>query len=359
MSIIISKAGKNAQRLDRTSIVQEDYLQSYIYANPESLPIDEIREDLKLLILAREFSTGSGPIDALGIDQDGNIYIIETKLYKNPDKRLVLAQALDYGASLWRSYENSEEFFNRLENAVNTTFGVTLNEKIQDFYDAEIDEVKNLLQSVRQNLSDGNFRFVILMDRLEDRLKDLITFVNQNSRFDVFGVELEFYQFQKYEILIPKLYGAEVKKEIVGPKTPSARQSWNETSFFEAAEKHLTPQEIEGLKELYEFSDQHADQLTWGTGAQTGSFNAKLNQINPTKSLYTMNSDGTLCLNFRWLGSEEKTTALVEKLGQKLRQLHGFDMPDNFNEKYINVSVEQWAPQVGAFIAIIQEVLRA
>jgi hypothetical protein len=70
---------------------------------------------LRLLILAREFPTVSGPIDALGIDQDGNIYVIETKLAKNPDKRYVLAQVLDYGAALWRTYENGDEFIARLE----------------------------------------------------------------------------------------------------------------------------------------------------------------------------------------------------------------------------------------------------
>ncbi len=62
MSIIISKEGKNAERLDRTSIAQENYLQEYILDNPKTLPIDDIKEDLRLLILAREFPTGSGPI---------------------------------------------------------------------------------------------------------------------------------------------------------------------------------------------------------------------------------------------------------------------------------------------------------
>lgn len=72
------------------------------------------------MILAREFPTGSGAIDALGVDQDGELYLIETKL------------------------------------------------------------------------EAGSFRFVVLMDRLEPRLKDLIAFINRNCRFDVFGVELDF-----------------------------------------------------------------------------------------------------------------------------------------------------------------------
>lgn len=76
-------------------------MQNYIQENPEALPVYEIREDIRLFIIAREFPTKSGPIDALGIDKDGEVYIIETKLYKNPDKRLVVAQVLDYGAAVW------------------------------------------------------------------------------------------------------------------------------------------------------------------------------------------------------------------------------------------------------------------
>lgn len=65
MSIIISKDGQHAQRLERTPIQQEEYLQNYIHRNPDALPLNELKDDLRLLILAREFNTPSGPIDAL------------------------------------------------------------------------------------------------------------------------------------------------------------------------------------------------------------------------------------------------------------------------------------------------------
>lgn len=47
-------------------------------------------------------------IDAVALDQNGDIYLIETKLYKNPDKRQVIAQVLDYGASLWTRVASRE-----------------------------------------------------------------------------------------------------------------------------------------------------------------------------------------------------------------------------------------------------------
>lgn len=83
-----------------------------------------------------------------------------------------------------------------------------------EFFELSRDEVDALLENTRRNLSDGNFKFVVLMDHLHDQLKDLIIFLNNNSEFTIYAVELEYYKHQDFEILIPKLYGAEVKKDI-------------------------------------------------------------------------------------------------------------------------------------------------
>ena len=48
-----------------------------------------VGDDLRLLVLARELPTRAGPIDAFGLDQEGDPYLIETKLSRNDDKRKV------------------------------------------------------------------------------------------------------------------------------------------------------------------------------------------------------------------------------------------------------------------------------
>jgi hypothetical protein len=55
------------------------------------------------------------------------------------------------------------------------------------------------------------------MDSMDERLKDLITYINQKSQFDIYGVELEYYKHDEYEIVIPKMYGVEVKKDAPPP----------------------------------------------------------------------------------------------------------------------------------------------
>ena len=47
-------------------------------------------------------------------------------------------------------------------------------------------EVETLLTNMKKNFSSGNFKFVVLMDKLHSQLKDLIVFINQNSQFDIF-----------------------------------------------------------------------------------------------------------------------------------------------------------------------------
>lgn len=355
MGIIVSRQGENARKLEPTRVAQEDYLQAYIKNNPQTIPVDEIEEDARLLILAREFPTISGPVDAIGIDQDGSIYIVETKLARNPDKRHVLAQVLDYGAALWRTYENVDEFIERLERSTVADTGLTLGDTVRDFFGEDVDDVAAVLQAVRQKLSAGDFRFVVLMDHIEDRLKNLISFVNRNSQFTIYGVELEFYQFDSYEILIPKLYGAEVTKEVSVPRTGGVKQKWNETSFFAKAESKLSAEAVEGLRRLYEFSAK-CGTVKWNTN-QTGSFSVKFVRLNPTKGFYTVSSDGMLELNLGW-HEVGNALAAANRLREELKRLPDLDNGKNFQQQHVLLQVGNWAPQVDAVVEVIRGIVQ-
>ncbi|MFH1088434.1 MAG: hypothetical protein V1719_01165 [Patescibacteria group bacterium] len=214
MAIIISKSGKNAQKIDQSRFEQEDALQKYIYENPGVIPLYDIKDNARPIILAREYPTESGPIDAFAIDTDGDIYLIETKLYQNPDKRRVVAQVLDYGASLWKHDTDWEEFTAKIEQEVKKHFNQGLFERLQDELGLDVVGAQQLWDNVRIKLDDSSYKFVVLMDHLDDRLKDLIGYLNQNSKFDIYAVELEYYKFNDLEIVIPKLFGAGTKKQV-------------------------------------------------------------------------------------------------------------------------------------------------
>lgn len=345
------------KKIEKPFIDQEDYLQQYIYDNPDTIPLYEIKEDIRICILAREVPTHIGSINALGIDKDGEIYIIETKLYKNPDKRLVVAQVLDYSASLWKNNTNFDNFINLFEKENIQKFNTNLFQRLKDFFQLTNEEISILFENLKRNLSDGNFKFVVLMDRLHSQLKDLIIFINQNSQFDIFAVELDYYKYQDYEILIPKLFGAEVKKDINIPGTTGGRKRWNETEFFTEINSNLDSKYSKSIKKLFDFLKQEADQISWGTGISRGSFNPKFNKIS-VRSIYTVFTDGTLQISFGWLNDNDETKMIRQIYGNSLIKIKDFSIPKDFTESYVSISVEKWYSYVDEFIKIIKEITK-
>ena len=139
------------------------------------------------------------------------------------------------------------------------------------------------------------------MDTLESRLKDLILFVNQNSQFDIYAVELEYYRFEDYEIMIPRLFGAEVKKDVQVASGSSSRRHWTREQFVEDAQQKNDGTTFTLVKELLEFSEKNCDEIGYGTSARNGSVTAKVRGKTALYSLYTLFSNGKLSLNFGYL----------------------------------------------------------
>jgi len=295
MAIIISSNGKKAVKVDKSSFDKEDHLQKYIYDNPESIPLYDIKEDIRLLILAREFPTNSGPIDAIGIDKYGELYIVETKLYANADKRKVIAQSLDYGAALWKHSNDFNEFLGILDEHTQKVFKLRTAEKIGEFFEIDDESVDMIIDKARVNLNSGIFHFVVLMDKLDDRLKDLILYVNQNSQFDIYAVELEYYKHGNQEIIIPRIFGAEVKKDL---KTKTAKGSgtlWNWELFKERL-KDFGEEEVIVAEKIIEWAGNNNIEIEWGTSQRGSFFLTFYNKKGRWFCPFSVNGDATI----RW-----------------------------------------------------------
>ncbi len=352
MPIIISNNGQKAVRVDKSSIEKEDFLQQYIYENPESIPLYEIKEDIQLLILAREFPTNSGPIDAIGIDKYGELYIVETKLFANADKRKVIAQSLDYGAALWKHSNDFNEFLGILDEHTQRVFKLRTTEKIAEFFGLETSDVDVIIDKARTNLNNGVFHFVVLMDKLDDRLKDLILYVNQNSQFNIYAVEFEYYKHDVQEIIIPKIFGTEVKKDIAVSTPNGSRRKWTEEALLENAKLNLSSEEYRGFEQIYNFSKKHATEFRLGTGFY-GSFSPIFGEVCE-RSLFTLSTDKRLAFNFHWTAPVDDELADTYK--NKLEAI-GFSFPSNFKELRPCVLSVEWLPKVDAILQIFEEML--
>lgn len=355
MSIIISKQGKDAVKVDRQNFDKENFLQDYIHNNPESIPVYEIEEDKRLFVVAREFRTESGPIDALAVDKDGDIYVVETKLYKNPDKRTVVAQALDYGASLWRHSDYSE-FISQINNEINQKFKISFEEKVKEFFSINSEQLAIMQETIRKNLQEGSIKFVILMDAVEDRLKDLIVYINQNSQFDIYAVQLEYYQFEKYEIMIPKLFGVEVKKSISSSSGARIIKTWTPDEFLQDAKGRLAVEQYGAVEKLFNFSKQYSDDLVLGNGQGKGTINPIFSKISERK-VYGLTSTGKLGFHFEWSLSTAKDEAsknILNSLSKKLEDI-GLAVSKGENQYY---EIETWADKVDDVITVLAEIIK-
>lgn len=350
MSIIISKNGMNAKRLEKTNFKKEKDLQKYIFENPDCIPIDDIKENVQFIILDREFPVNAGSIDALGVDSEGDIYIIETKLYKNPDKRKVLAQVLDYGASLWNSFSDANEFIKILSLRIMNKRDKSLVAILEESFG----ESEEIIENMKYNLSNGFYRFIILMDKVPSILKNLILYINQYSQFSVYSVELEYYSHEGYEILIPDIFGAEVQKKSAITKN---RKIWNKELFFQNTKQRVKESSYKAIIKIYEFSKEKANEITWGTGIETGSFNPKFYKIN-SRAIYTVRSDGKFIIN-RWPEDYEKTREWKNNLCDKLTKIKKISnyITKSMNKTYITIPPKAWTPVVDEIIKILDNML--
>ncbi|MFL5540030.1 MAG: hypothetical protein ACJ8J0_13650 [Longimicrobiaceae bacterium] len=340
MSVVVSRNGEKARRLERHVLENEAYLQSYIQANPDCIPLHELKEGIQLVVLAREFPTDCGNIDALAVDQDGEVYIIETKLYRNADKRKVIAQVLDYGASLAMTAVDKAGFLDDLDSRVTKAFECTACAKLSDDFGLDEAAAEQFRDAIYEAVAGGRVTFVVLMDQLDERLKNLIKFLNRSSLFNILGVELDFYRVDDIEILIPRLFGGEVRKEV--PGAVGTRPRWTEEKFLEDAQRRLDASQFAAVEKLFAWSRQHKAEIAWGSGKARGSFSVRFPVVSTSKSVFSVYSDGTLNVNFGWLVESEAARACAQVLVGCVRSLGLAKVPENYEQKYPTIRIDDW-----------------
>jgi len=123
----------------RKKLFDENWLQNLLIKNPSLIPVKEIDSNFNDLIpLGREVSVTVGSIDNLYITQSGEICLVETKLWRNPEAhRTVIAQILDYAKDIYKM--TFDEFKECVEKS-------TLDGRKPDFWYRVSKNVKNLNQ---------------------------------------------------------------------------------------------------------------------------------------------------------------------------------------------------------------------
>jgi hypothetical protein len=172
--LILTSTSDSGQHLERIESQpkdekNEERLQRLIFEHPNLLPVNEFDESFAPLIpIGREVETASGKIDNLYISPVGRLTIVETKLWKNPEKhRTVVAQIIDYAK------EVSEWDYDELSNAVlktsreiNSYAKTSLDQIVHSFLEDTGLTLTEFQERVIANLHNGEFLLLIVGDRI-------------------------------------------------------------------------------------------------------------------------------------------------------------------------------------------------
>ena len=209
-------ADGQVKRLDRvpflTTSFNEDWIQQLIHDQPALLPVDEIDGSFAPLIpIGREVTTGVGSIDNLFISPDGQLTIVETKLWRNPEaRREVVGQILDYAKEL------SKWTFADLDRAAmacsNRYHGsaVGLLETIRHHHELDDSDESALIDDISRNLQRGRFLLLIVGDGIRESVEDMVEYLSQHPQlhFTLALVELRIYSMgdaQNALIILPEV----------------------------------------------------------------------------------------------------------------------------------------------------------
>lgn len=351
--LIISQQGRST-RIEPRSFTQEADLQRYIYDNPEAIPLDELGVDGRLHVLGREFPTSNGPVDALATDRDGSAYLIETKLFKNPDKRQVIAQVLDYGAALWAQQPDVGQLLAGLRVYAGRYKLEDPEAKLGAFLEADEEAAREHLAKVATELAEGKFTAIVLMDRLSDQFRDLIRFMNENSRFRILAVELDYYQHDGMEIVSPRLYGAETRR--VADGATSVRGQWSQEAFFERLQAESDAETRAAVTRFFTFFEP-LGRIRWGTGIASPSMIPYFLPGSKTKSPLYLRPDGILVVKLEWVRSSANGPKFIETMQPLLNQI-GLPMEEDRSGR-IYWSFDQWVPKHEKILEALSRALEA
>ena len=181
--------------LNRVNPFVEKDLQDIIFDHPECVPISDLDESYNPLIpVCKELSTNAGPLDIFMITPNGDLVVIETKLWANPEsRRKVVAQILDYAKEMskWTYSDLQREVNRNLKTKGNHLYNIVLNTS----HDTTLNET-DFVDAVSRNLRTGKFMLIIAGDGIREGAKNLTEFINQagNLNFSLSMIELPIFE---------------------------------------------------------------------------------------------------------------------------------------------------------------------
>lgn len=357
-SVYIIKEGGRTVPMNRVRCENEDVeLQALLQQNLDLLPGEQINPEdpRRWLPIKREMPVpdpGTGAdrwsIDFLLADQDGVPTFVECKRYSDTrSRREVVGQMLEYAAN-GHYYWGKDQLRELAEESARNA-NMSLDGRINDLQPTDIESIDGYFERVQENLREAQLRIIFFLEEAPFELRSVVDFLNtQMERSEVLLVEARQYEREGLSVVAPMLFGytetARQVKRTAAMKTGGARRKWDIDLFMAHAASLLSQDAVASLKSLHDACLQHGCEISWGTGAKTGSYSIKEPEIAP-RSLITISSDGCLSFNFGWLNGEDTKEDARQKLKDLVLLPMEFDVPEGYENKFLSYPVEKWVHQ--------------
>jgi len=211
MVILITKNSKTYSK-DPVFWKDEYKLQGFVVDNAQIIFSKFLDDDTKICVIGKELVNDNGRADIILLDQNGSLYIVETKLDLNKEKRQMFAQLMGYlsAISTQNVYPNFGNFIKDCEESIKSEFGFMGNfdEYIQKEFNVTKEDVEQIKNNLKKNIEKNSVYGLFVMDLIENSLKnDIDYFLRRGFKFC--GIELQKYSALGVSLIIPQYHGIE------------------------------------------------------------------------------------------------------------------------------------------------------
>jgi len=357
MVIFVSKNSKTRIQ-DYVEWKKEPELHDYVIENSEIIFSEFLDKGIKICAIGEELNNENGRADIIFLDQNGSLYIVETKLDSNTDRRHVLSQVTQYMSAVWSQcvHHKFEYFINDCEESIKNKFKFSGNfdEYIRQKFDIDEKTVNEIKRKLENNIRGNSIFGVIIMDYIENPLKLDIDYFLTNQ-FNICGIELQKYSESDTFFVVPQYYGLE-------------KLGYVETRNTDWYKKH-----VEGWY-VFNIAIQKNQELDENTKKSILKLTASLENI-PGSAGWVRKSDDTLETYFPKIEDSDRTAFTIRvngRLNFNLRPLMKDpkliqDFKDQFSKidsdieqkikdrEMFPITVETWAPKIDEFIEFLRK----
>jgi hypothetical protein len=360
----------STETMKRVRCTNEDAeLQALLEKNLDLIPGDQIDPDdpRRWLMIKREMpvpdpTTGSDrwSVDFFIVDQDAVPTFVECKRFADTrSRREIVGQMFEYAAN--GHYFWTSDIIRGYAEETAVKWGQKLDEMLRMLHPTNDESIEAFFSRVQDNLREGQLRIVFFLEESPMELRSVVDFLNrQMERSEVLLVEARQYELKNQKIVAPMLFGyteqARQIKKTITVNTSASRKKWDKSSFMDDVRNKLGNQQTNIMEDIYNKYQEIGYEISWGTGAATGSFSIKAPNICP-RSFLTIFSNGNMSLNFGWLNSSNIAEKARDRFAELIKEKTEIKVQNDYIKKYLSYSMAEWAPYAPVISEILKQLL--